>query len=49
MNGADDYHYGASVTTRALQEIIERSGFKWEQKQKKRQRYLPTWRETSLT
>jgi len=32
MNGADDYHYGASVTTRALQEIIERSGFKWEQK-----------------
>lgn len=31
MQGADDYHYGAQVTTRALQEIIERSGFKWEQ------------------
>ncbi|MDO7786442.1 stage V sporulation protein AE [Desulforamulus aquiferis] len=27
MNGDDDYHFGASVTTRALQEIIERSGF----------------------
>ena len=33
MEGADDYHYGASITTRALQEIIERSGFKWEQQQ----------------
>ena len=31
MQGADDYHYGAMVTTRALQEIIERSGFVWEQ------------------
>lgn len=31
MYGADDYHYGAPVTTRALQEIIERSGFVWEQ------------------
>lgn len=31
MQGADDYHYGAKVTTRALQEIVERSGFKWEQ------------------
>lgn len=31
MQGADDYHYGATVTTRALQEIIERSGFTWEQ------------------
>lgn len=30
MNGEDDYHYGAKVTTRALQEIIERSGFKWQ-------------------
>ena len=27
MNGADDYHYGAKVTTRALLEIINRSGF----------------------
>ncbi|AEF94903.1 stage V sporulation protein AE, C-terminal region [Desulfotomaculum nigrificans CO-1-SRB] len=27
MEGADDYHYGARVTTRALHEIIERSGF----------------------
>lgn len=25
MNGADDYHYGAYVTTKALEEIIERS------------------------
>ncbi|MEW6695797.1 MAG: stage V sporulation protein AE [Bacillota bacterium] len=31
MAGADDYHYGAPVTTRALQEIIERSGSRWEQ------------------
>lgn len=27
MNGADDYHYGAQVTTRALLEILNRSGF----------------------
>ncbi|GAB6182157.1 stage V sporulation protein AE [Desulfotomaculum defluvii] len=33
MYGADDYHYGAPITTRALQEIIERSGFNWEQLQ----------------
>ncbi|MEW6064913.1 stage V sporulation protein AE [Desulforamulus profundi] len=33
MNGADDYHYGAPVTTQALQAIIERSGFRWEQQQ----------------
>lgn len=33
MDGADDYHYGAPVTTKALQEIIERSGFKWVQQQ----------------
>jgi len=27
MDGADDYHFGAKITTRALREIIERSGF----------------------
>ncbi|WP_048818119.1 stage V sporulation protein AE [Desulforamulus hydrothermalis] len=31
MLGADDYHMGAPVTTKALQEIIKRSGFKWQQ------------------
>lgn len=27
MGGADDYRYGAPITTRALQEILNRSGF----------------------
>ncbi|GAB6156946.1 stage V sporulation protein SpoVABEA [Desulfotomaculum varum] len=31
MQGADDYHLGSPVTTKALQEIIKRSGFKWQQ------------------
>ncbi|ABO49644.1 stage V sporulation protein AE, C-terminal region [Desulforamulus reducens MI-1] len=30
MYGADDYHYGAPITTQALLEIIERSGYQWE-------------------